>query len=369
MAINKISGNILSDALQRGSNLSFQTGNANTVLHIDIVNRRVAINTATATHVLTVVGNADISGNLSAGNISSVGNISGNILIADNAFIDGVDLGALLGNGNLVANSFTSNLFLSAVGNVTGGNINSLAAISAVGNITGGNIGTTGLISTTGNITGANVNANVIQGNTVSASGNVIGNMISAVANVTGGNLVTAGNVSGGNINTTGDISATGNVTAANFSGTGNISLGNLTISNTVISTALAAGNITLRPTGNALVVIDTTTGLAVPVGNTAQRPSTAVAGTLRYNTNISRLEVYDGANWDQIASDVTNQVLNGDGSTVAFTLDRASTSAAALIMLNGVVQIPITAYSVSGNILTFTQAPESTDVIDVRFL
>jgi hypothetical protein len=42
------------------------------------------------------------------------------------------------------------------------------------------------------------------------------------------------------------------------------------------------------------------------------------------------------------------------------------------LIMLNGVVQLPTTAYSVSpspGNTLIFTEAPVSTDVIDVRYL
>jgi len=49
--------------------------------------------------------------------------------------------------------------------------------------------------------------------------------------------------------------------------------------------------------------------------------------------------------------------------------LDTSTTTAAALIMLNGVVQIPTTAYSVSTTTLTFTEAPASGDVIDVRFL
>jgi hypothetical protein len=80
-------------------------------------------------------------------------------------------------------------------------------------------------------------------------------------------------------------------------------------------------------------------------------------------------LEIYDGAEWDSVVSDVTNQTLNGDGSTLVFALDRDSTTAASLIMLNGVVQLPTVAYTVAGNVLTFSQAPESTDVIDVRFL
>jgi hypothetical protein len=37
--------------------------------------------------------------------------------------------------------------------------------------------------------------------------------------------------------------------------------------------------------------------------------------------------------------------------------------------MVNGVVQIPVTAYSVSGTTLTFTEAPATGDVIDARVL
>ena len=69
------------------------------------------------------------------------------------------------------------------------------------------------------------------------------------------------------------------------------------------------------------------------------------------------------------MVSEVTNQTITGNGSTVTFVLDRASTAAAALIMLNGVVQLPAVAYTITGNALTFAQAPESTDVIDIRFL
>jgi hypothetical protein len=39
------------------------------------------------------------------------------------------------------------------------------------------------------------------------------------------------------------------------------------------------------------------------------------------------------------------------------------------LVMLNGIVQLPTASYSVSGNTLTFTQAPATSDIIDIRFL
>ena len=153
----------------------------------------------------------------------------------------------------------------------------------------------------------------------------------------------------------------------------GNVTIGNLTVSNTTVSTNLVNGNITLAATGNSFVQIGGTYGFVVPVGNTAKRLATGnIAGTVRFNTDVSRIEVYDGTEWDQIVSGVTSQTLNGDGSTVAFVLDRASTPAAALIMLNGVVQRPGFAYDITpspGTNLVFTEAPAVSDTIDIRYL
>lgn len=150
----------------------------------------------------------------------------------------------------------------------------------------------------------------------------------------------------------------------------GNVAnIGNLTVANTTIFPSITPGNITLAPTGDSTVIIDTVSGLVLPVGNTAQRPSPASVGTIRYNNDAGQVEIYDGSTWEDIVANVTNQTLNGDGSTVAFTLNKDTTTAAALVIINGVVQLPTTAYSVSGNVLTFTQAPVVTDVIDVRFL
>lgn len=181
--------------------------------------------------------------------------------------------------------------------------------------------------------------------------------------------LSATGNITGGNIFTPGNISAAGNITAANFSTGGNVNLGNLTVSNTTISTTWANGNIIIQPTGTGVLEIDTTTGMILPVGNTLQRPAPAETGTVRFNTDSTRLEVYDGFSWEDVAANVTNQVLNGDGSTTVFALDRASTAAATLVIINGVVQLPNTAYTITGNVLTMAQAPVSTDVLDIRFL
>ena len=65
----------------------------------------------------------------------------------------------------------------------------------------------------------------------------------------------------------------------------------------------------------------------------------------------------------------VTAQAFSGDNSTVAFTLSSSSTTAGTLVMLNGIVQIPTTAYAVSGTTLTMTEAPQAGDTLDVRIL
>jgi len=152
----------------------------------------------------------------------------------------------------------------------------------------------------------------------------------------------------------------------------GNVSLGNLNISNTTITTDGTIANIYIQPTGNGIVSINTTTGLIVPVGNTAQRPSPAGTGTVRFNTTTSLLEVYNGNSWATSTTAVTNQTLYGNSAATTFTLDRSTTTAAVLVMLNGITQVPGQSYSMvpspSTN-LVFTEAPSTSDVIDIRFL
>jgi len=333
MAVNYIQGQILANVLQRDG------------IDIAITGANVGIGTLAPLAQLDVTGNVLVGNVLIAnvGTVSAIGNITGgNVRTA----------GVVTATGNVLGGNIITAGLITATGNVIGGNITTAGVVTAIGNIQGGNIITAGLISATSSIISA---ANVLVGNIV---------------------IPATGNIDAGNVNIANLAGPVANTDAATKfyvdNSIGNIgNAGNLTFSNTTISTNLATGNITLAATGNAFVQISGTYGFVLPSGNTAQRLGTGnVTGTVRFNTDVGRIEVYDGTEWDQVA--VTNQTENGDGSTATFVLNRTTTTAAALIMLNGVVQLPTLAYAVTpspGNSLVFTEAPASGDVIDIRFL
>jgi hypothetical protein len=197
-------------------------------------------------------------------------------------------------------------------------------------------------------------------------------------ANVTIGSVTFAnvGNVSAGNVNINNLSDPVANTDAATKGYvlsqiSGNVTtIGNLVVNDTTITTATANANINIDPNGTGTFHIVGTNGFVMPAGNVAQRPVSPDEGTLRFNNEYDRLEYYDGTEWDIVSGGVTNQTITtADGITTIFILDRESTTAATLVMLNGIVQLPTVSYSISGNTLTFVQAPETNDTIDIRFI
>jgi hypothetical protein len=128
------------------------------------------------------------------------------------------------------------------------------------------------------------------------------------------------------------------------------------------------------------------TGAILVPVGTTAQRPgSTAgnvdVAGMVRFNSTSAALEYYDGSAWNiagsvftvisdrQFSGNVAGGFGNVDGTNYTYTIQANATTSSTIVSINGVMQFPVLAYSVSGATLTFTEPPAPGDVIDVRVL
>jgi hypothetical protein len=330
-----------------------------------------------------------------------IGNHIGNIDAAgSNTQVQFNDTGDILGASAGFTFDKTANL-LTVAGNVQGGNVLTAGIVSATANITGGNVLTGGLISATSTITSA---ANITGGNLLTGGLISATSTITSAANVIGGNISTAGlvtatgNVTGGNVSTAGLITATGNITGANLiltSGTiDGPAAGRITINGSDIDTDFAVDGDTLAnvfyvdagtstasfgsssQVTNAIVNFATTTSIKVPVGNTTQRPGTGVTGMMRFNTTTNGIEVYDNSEWAAVGTPIftviADQQFAGDGSTVAFVLSSEQTTNSCIVSINGVVQLPITAYSVAGvgtSTLTFTEAPQSGDVIDVRQL
>jgi hypothetical protein len=148
----------------------------------------------------------------------------------------------------------------------------------------------------------------------------------------------------------------------------------------------IGGGNTVVQP-GVTLKVGSITT-MMIPTGPTSGRPSSLfgnvlydVQGMLRYNTTINNIEFFDGTNWQssgstftvisdrQFSGNVAGGFGNVDGTNTNFTLQSSATTASTIISINGVMQFPTLAYSVTGSTLTFTEPPAPNDVIDARIL
>lgn len=288
----------------------------------------VTFNTGTTVAIANTSGAAlSVAGNVTGGNLKTSGvtigssAITGVSTLSASGTITGGNVttgGTVSATGTITGGNLATAGTASAGGNVTGGNIlttglvSAGGTVSATGNVTGGNISTAGLITATGNITAtANIaagnisTANLVQGATVSATGNIIGanvqggtlslsgNVISALnltsqiittANITGGNLNTAGAVTGNGRALT-SLSAsnldTGTIPTARVSGsyTGITGVGTISVgvwNGTSISTTYTDAKVTAVNAGTGISV-NATTG-AVTVTNTGV--TSAVAGT-----------------------------------------------------------------------------------------
>jgi hypothetical protein len=130
-------------------------------------------------------------------------------------------------------------------------------------------------------------------------------------------------------------INNTGTVTSGTFT-TGNISINGNTIQTTVTNSNLqlqAAGtgyivleqfdvqenelrinsgtDMTIAPNGTGIVNINSTQSIKLPVGDNAARPATPVNGMIRFNTQLSRYEGYNGTAWTRL-----DGVEDSDGNT-----------------------------------------------------
>lgn len=132
----------------------------------------------------------------------------------------------------------------------------------------------------------------------------------------------------------------------------------------TVSSLTLANSSII----SNSVINFYANGAVGIPTGNSSNRPI-GDTGYLRYNTDITTLEYYDGSIWRPISNTVTDQSFTGDGTSLVYSLDQDSTNAGTLVSINGTLQQPGVSYNISGTQITFAEALLNSDVVDVRFL
>ena len=411
MAISRVPGYSLLANLDRQGTDLYISSNGQTLIYFDVTNYRFGINNSTPQYELDILGNVQIG----YGHLYTSANISYDIGSTTNWW------------RNIYVNSVTTN-GLTTAGNISATYISGTLTTPAQPNIT--SVGTLTSLAVTGNVTAGNINATYLTGTVLTGNQPYItnlGNITVSNLTVIGGNFDLTSNASFGmldattifqgvnqvldttsTVNITGDVTGTGNVSniavtlinsgvtagvygAASVYGSGGLipviqvdskgriisasnvsaaTTGNITFTNSTISTSVTNGNIQIDPPGTGLVQIIGTNALGIPIGTTAQRPTNISAGYIRYNSDTTSLETYDGDSWEAGTLSLTSQILNGDGISTAFVLSNPVESATDLIVsVNGTVQQPATAYTVSGTTITFIEMPAVGDVIEVRHI
>ena len=118
-------------------------------------------------------------------------------------------------------------------------------------------------------------------------------------------------------------------------------------------------------------IVSTTAKAIQIPSGASANRPDAPHFGTFRFNTDLGRLEYFNGSVFKAVGIDgekaLTIDTFTGDNSTLTFTLSTTPNSAGQLLVfIGGVHQEPTTHYTLSSDDITFDEAPPTSETISV---
>ena len=340
--VGRISGPLLkSDLVRDGVDLAFDTD----LLYLDVINRRIGINSADPSYNLDVTGTArvtdlDVQGTFNIGQLT----ISGNDIVSTNNTISFVPSGSeptvyhsrfivndIEINGNLISTTNTnSNLELKPNG--TG-----IVDISSSTYIDG-DLSVTGNIDVTGNVT---ILGNLIVGDsltdTIEINASINSDLIPELndtydlgsasfqwrdiyANNLFAETLNLNTFDVGNIHfENNEITTTTNedlILQAN--GTGTIKLGNFEVSDNTITNTVSGAISIFAQVGTGYFKIDGTNAFVPPVGDSGDRPTPyAVLGMTRYNTDSNALEIWDGITWASPAG-TTGAVSEGVANDIA---------------------------------------------------
>jgi hypothetical protein len=306
-------------------------------------------NNVEVTNNLTVVGATSTTTLNNTGTVTSGTFSTGDITITSNTISTTVSNSNLellaAGSGKIYVptNNVQFGQALTVVGTSTLDDTNITGTLTHVGATTQtGNTNQTGNFVLTGNLTVGNtaqftdikIDNNVITTTTsnadleLRASGTgrifVPSNNVTIEQNLTvtgttttttinNSGTVTAATFNDGNITISGNTIQT-TVTNSNLqlqaAGTGFIELEQFEIQDNTIRISASNTDMVLQPNGTGIVSINSTQALKLPAGDNLQRP-TAVAGMVRFNSELSRYEGYNGTTWVRL-----DGVEDADGNT-----------------------------------------------------
>jgi hypothetical protein len=292
-------------------------------------------------------GVANATGNIIFSNVTITNNFAN-----ANIYLTPTGSGQVVVNSNLTANAGIQNTVIGNTG----------AAAGYFTSLTSTNFNTNGNAT----INGLTVNNSVTIGSTLGVTGNVTANyFIGNFAGNISGNFTSPGSNTQILFNDAGIDGASSGLT---FNKTGNIlSVGG--------NSFVVSGNRVSINSGsfipNAALQINSTDSILLPKGTDFQRPSMPNVGMFRFSTSSNKVEWYNGTIWQAPVTDftlTTSNAQSGTGSQTVFTLPVSNaTTAGTIVSVNGIVQRPVDAYSITGANLTFTEAPSVTDIVDFR--
>jgi hypothetical protein len=110
---------------------------------------------------------------------------------------------------------------------------------------------------------------------------------------------------------------------------------------------------------------------ITIPSGASSNRPTAPSFGTFRFNTDIGKMEYFNGTVFKQVAFDgektLTINTFAGDASTTTFTLSTTPTSITqVLVFIGGVHQEATTHFTLSSDDITFDEAVPTGETVTV---
>lgn len=303
-----------------GNTLESLSGPINIISGNDQIN---FINNVNITGNLDVTGNVTIAGNIQVGNqntdtVNFVAEVNSNIVPSQTGtyslgtnllqwqylYVDEINVGSInISQNTITTTSPNTDLVLTATGtgiiSIPTSNVEITNDLTVDGTTNLGDVNITGTVTHTGAVTQT--------GDT-----DITGNLT-----VTGYGQFTNIKIEGNTIT---------NVVADNDivlepTGTGVVKFENFEVLDNKITNTVANSITTIEQTGTGYFKLADTGGFVVPVGSESQRPLVPVAGMTRYNTNIGRLEIYNGSQWQFVIASVANPVTSAEAEDIALTL------------------------------------------------